>query len=140
MIKSEKLNYIFESKRHIGILFLRLFIGSRVIYGVVDNIFNWGQMIEFSEFLKEFSFPLPLFAAVLSVYVQFIAGSLILLGYKTRIAAFLLILNFVVALVFVHFAGNDTIEGMTPALAMLVGSVTLLFTGADKISLDHIRT
>jgi putative oxidoreductase len=94
-------------------------------------------MIKFSDFLEANQFPFPVLSAVASVYVQFLGALLILAGYKIRIASFILSLNFMVALIFVHFRANDTIEGMTPALAMLFGCLTFLFTGADKISLDH---
>ena len=87
-------------------------------------------MEEFSEFLSSFGFPFPILSAVVSVYVQFFCGFAILIGYQIRIAAALMVVNFVVALVMVHL--NDSIEGMTPALAMLFGSACLFFTGAGK--------
>ena len=121
----------------LGILLLRIFIGSRLLYGVIDNIMSWERMVEFSKFLEANHFPLPLISAVTSVYIQFIGGLLILLGYKLRIASGILVINFVIALIAVHFAANDTVEGMTPALAMLFGCLTLFFTGPDKLSLHH---
>ncbi|CAN0509914.1 unnamed protein product, partial [Scytosiphon promiscuus] len=48
-----------------------------------------------------------------------------------------LVINFLVALIFVHISAGDTLEGMTGALAMLFGCLAFLFTGSDKISLDH---
>ncbi|MBK6266119.1 DoxX family protein [Marivirga sp. S37H4] len=117
----------------IGILLLRIFIGLRLLYGVVDNIISWQQMIEFSIFLENNGFPFPLMSAVTSVYVQFIGGLLILLGYKIRVTSFILIINFLVAFI-VHLLANDTVEGMTPALAMLFGCLTFLFTGPGKLS------
>ncbi len=94
-------------------------------------------MMEFSNFLEANNFPFPIISAVVSVYVQFFGAIFILFGYKLRIASFLLTINFIVALICVHFPANDTIEGMTPALAMLFGCLTLLFTGADKISIEN---
>lgn len=94
-------------------------------------------MIEFSHFLEVNHFPLSIISAVTSVYVQLIGSIFLLLGFRTRIAAFLLIINFIVALLCVHIPANDSIEGMTPALAMLFGCLTLLFTGADRVSVDH---
>ncbi len=129
----------FASKKHIGILLLRMFIGIRLIYGVMDNIVNWHHMIEFSNFLENHGFPIPLYSAILSVYAQFLSGLMLLFGYKTRVAAFIMSINFMVALLLVHLPINDTIEGMTPALAMLFGSLTLLFTGGDRLSLDVWR-
>lgn len=118
----------------IGLLALRIFIGLRLIYGVVDNIFSWEKMLEFAGFLKINGFPLPIFSAVLSVYAQFLCAILILVGYKARFAAAILAFNFIVAMIMVHL--KDSIEVMTPALAMLFISITLLFTGAGRWAIE----
>ncbi len=96
-------------------------------------------MKEFATFLESHSFAYPVACAVISVYVQFIGSILLVIGYKTRMAACVLILNFIVAIVFVHIKIGDSIEGMTPAFAMLFGCLALFFTGADKISIDHMK-
>ncbi len=137
MIKSEKINEYLDANASIGILLLRIFIGGRLIYGVIDNILSWERMIEFSNFLNTNNFPFPIISAVTSVYIQFFGAILVLVGYKLRLASFILSINFMIALVFFHFRINDTIEGMTPALAMLFGCLTLLFTGPDKLSLTN---
>lgn len=93
-------------------------------------------MQEFSAFLGQYHFPWPTFSAVLSVYIQAICALLVLIGYQTRVAALMLVVNFLVALLMVHIPAGDTVEGMTPAFAMLFASLTLLFTGAKDISLD----
>lgn len=127
----------FSSKSDFGILIIRLFIGLRIIYGSFDNIISWNRMMEFSNFLEVNNLPLPIFCAVLSVYAQLICAILILIGYKTRFAAFILVFNFIVAIVIVH--SNDSIEVMTPALAMLFISFGLLFTGAGKWAIEKMR-
>lgn len=137
MIIIKKIKIFLDDNKSVGILLLRIFIGCRLFYGVVDNVLSWERMIEFSNFLEANNFPLPIISAIISVYVQLIGAIFILVGFKLRFASFLLSINFIVALIFVHFRANDTIEGMTPALAMLFGCLTLLFTGADKISLDN---
>jgi putative oxidoreductase len=137
MFKTQKIERFLDANKQVGILLLRIFIGCRLFYGVIDNILSWERMIEFSNFLEANNFPFPIINAITSVYVQFFGAIFILVGFKLRIASFLLSINFIVALIFVHFRANDTIEGMTPALAMLFGCLTLLFTGADKISMQH---
>ncbi len=124
----------FEKHVDIGLLILRLFIAGRLLYGVIDNVLSWERMLEFADFLAIQNFPWPIGSAVLSVYVQLIGGLCLLLGAYTRIAAAILSLNFLVALVFVHLSSGDSVEGMTPAMAMLFGSLTLLFTGPGKWS------
>lgn len=118
------------SNSDIGLLALRIFIGARIIYGSFDNIISWDKMVEFSMFLKGNNFPMPIYCAVLSVYAQFICASLILVGYKTRLASAVLVFNFIVAIVGVHL--KDKIEEMTPALAMLFISFALLLLGGGK--------
>src|SRR5688572_8116210 len=87
--------------RDIGILLLRLFIGLRLIYGVLDNVLSWPKMLEFRDFLAQFHFPFLLVCAVLSVYGQLLAGILVILGWKIRYAAIILIINFAVAILVV---------------------------------------
>ncbi len=137
MFSHAKIEKYLDSKKHLGISLLRIFVSSRLLYGVLDNILSWERMIEFSHFLQSNGFPLPTISAVVSVYVQFLGAILILIGYKIRLASFVLVINFLVALIFVHISAGDSIEGMTPALAMLFGCLTFMFTGADKISLEN---
>ena len=127
-----------ESKQYVGILLLRIFLGARLLYGVIDNVLYWERMEEFSLFLESHGFPFPLLSAVVSVYVQFLGALSLLVGFQVRLFSFLLIINFIVALLYVHIPVNDTVEGMTPALAMLFGCLTLFFTGADKLSVDNL--
>ncbi len=121
-------------KFDIGLLVLRLFIGVRLIIGVVDNILSWGKMIEFSHFLKANNFPAPIFFAVLSVYAQFVCATLIIVGYKLRFAAAILAFNFMVAIVMVHW--RHSVEQMTPVLAMFFISLSLAFTGGGKYAIE----
>jgi len=136
MSSIQKIEKYLDDNKHIGIFILRIFIGSRLFYGVIDNVLSWERMLEFSAFLEANAFPLPVISAVTSVYVQFFGAIMVLIGYKIRFACFILVVNFIVALFFVHLKANDTVEGMTPALAMMFGCLALVFTGADKISLD----
>ena len=85
----------------------------------------------------EFGFPSPIPSAVASVYFQFLAAIAIILGFKIRPFCALMVFNFLIAIVFVHFASEGTIEGMTPALAIGFSCLTFVFTGAGKFSLDY---
>jgi putative oxidoreductase len=125
-----------HDNRDLGVLFLRLFIGLRLIYGVMDNVLTWEHMKAFESFLDANGFPFPLIAAIVSVYAQLICGLLILIGYQIRIASAIMIVNFLVAILMVH--SNDTIEGMTPALAMLFGSILFLFYGPGRFSVGKL--
>jgi putative oxidoreductase len=115
-----------------GLLVLRLFIGIRLIYGVADNVFSRQHMVAFEQFLAAHNFPFPLISAIVSVYAQLFTGLMIILGFHVRIAALILVLNFLIAIFTVHF--HDSFEAMTPALSMLFCNLLFLFTGPGKYS------
>ncbi len=119
--------------KDIGVLLLRLFIGTRIVYGVADNVLSWNHMLTFQNFLQSAGFPLPLLSAIVSVYAQLISGLLIITGFYIRLAAVAMIINFMAALLMVHL--GDSFEGMTPALAMLFANILFLFYGSGKLSL-----
>ena len=123
-----------ERNKDLGLLFMRLFIGVRLVYGVQDNIFHWERMKEFEAFLTQFHFPVPLVSAVVSVYAQAIAGILILAGWKIRWAGAVMAFNFLVAIVMVHW--GQSFEQMTAPLAMLFGCLLFVFNGAGRFSAD----
>ncbi len=133
-----QLNNLFEKKSAFGELFIRFAIGFHLIYGTQDNIFSWDRMLEFSEFLTAFGFPLPLISAMVSVYAQFISGIMYILGFQVRVAAMVMISNFLVALIMVHI--GDSYPGMFPAIMMLAGSCYLLFNGSKVFSIDNVLT
>jgi putative oxidoreductase len=115
-------------------IFLRLIIGSFIIWGVQDNILSGERMLEFRDFLAAHDVPYPLFAAHLSAYTQFVCGLSILLGAFVRLTSILFIINFVAALLIAH--RNDTFQRMFPALMMLAAGFFFLFHGAGKLSVD----
>ena len=118
----------------LGIFLLRLFIGLRLIYGTIDNVFNWNRMLEFKSFLAAHNFPFPLASAVVSVYAQLICGILFLLGWKIRWAGVIMMLNFLVA-IFVEIPNG--IEAMTPALAIFFSSLLFVLEGPRAISIQN---
>ena len=117
-----------------ALLLLRLFTGFVLVYGTQDNVFDRDHMLEFRDFVAKHGFPEPMFSAYLSAYAQFITGILISLGLLTRPAAALMVINFVVALVMVHW--NLPFGSNISPLAMLCNSVLLGITGAGALSID----
>ena len=124
----------FDGLKKYADLPIRLLVGIHLIIGSQDNVFSWGRMLEFEEFLASYGMPFPLISAIVSVYAQFIAGLLFLVGWKMRWAAATMIFNFIVAIILVHL--NDTYAGTFPALVMLAGSAFLLLNGAGTLSFD----
>lgn len=126
----------FKKHRDFGAVFLRLVIGSYIIWGVQDNILSQERMLEFENFLAAHGVPYPYFAARLSVYAQLICGVSILLGAFVRLTAIPFIINFVAAIVIAH--RGDTFSGMFPALVMIAAGLFFLFHGAGKLSVDEL--
>lgn len=122
--------------REYGPIFIRLIIGSFIIWGVQDNILSYAQMLEFRDFLAARGVPAPLFAAHLSVYTQFVCGLSILFGAFLRLTSIAFIVNFIAALLIAH--RGDTFRGMLPALVMLFSGLFFLFHGAGKLSVDEL--
>ncbi|MBD0256205.1 MAG: DoxX family protein [Cytophagales bacterium] len=114
---------------------IRLLLGGHLVYGVQDNVLSYAQMLEFRDFLLHHGFPVPLLSAHVSVYVQLLSGICYLAGLFTRVAAGLMIVNFLVALLMVHTGGPYA--AAFPALAMLGGAIFLLLNGPGRPSLDH---
>ncbi|WP_425391166.1 DoxX family protein [Ekhidna sp.] len=113
---------------------IRLTVGFHLIYGTQDNVFSWERMIEFEKFLEAFGMPLPLVAAVVSVYAQFICGILFIVGWKVRLTGLVMVFNFIVAILLVHL--NDPYPNVYPAISILSGSLFLVLYGEGKLSLD----
>lgn len=116
-------------------LFIRLIVGFHLIHGTQDNVFSWAQMLEFRDFLAVRGVPFPLFAAHLSVYAQFICGILYLLGAQVRLAALVMVINFIAALIIAH--RHTSYPQTFPALMMLCAALFLLLNGAGRPSIDH---
>ena len=126
-----------ERLRGYGLFLFRILIAARLIWGVQDNILSWDHMLEFEKFLAQRGTPMPLVGAVVSVYVQFLCGILILFGAFIRWASIPLILNFIAALIIAH--RGDSFVGMFPALTMLAAGVLFLCEGPGRFSVDHYR-
>ena len=115
-------------------IFIRFPVGFHLIYGTQDNIFSWSRMLEFRDFLENLGVPFALWAAHLSVYAQFFAGIAFILGYKTKWAAVLMIINFVIAIYLVHL--TDAYPSKFPAIMMLFASIFILFNGDGYVSIE----
>ena len=119
-----------EKYKDIGVLLIRLAFGARLIYGTLDNLLSYEQMLHFRDFLAYHRFPAPLLAAFCSVIIQFLAGLSFITGIWLRFFSLLMILNFLTAILMVHL--GDTYLNTAPAIHLLVVSIFLLLNGAGK--------
>ena len=120
----------------IAFLIIRVVFGFRLIYGTLDNITYWNRMMEFKVFLESNGFPFPLVCAIVSVYLQFIAGVSWIIGYQVKIMSTLMILNFLVAIIGYHLVHGDDYLTTAAAIHLLSISVLLFLCGPGKLSLD----
>jgi putative oxidoreductase len=125
-----------EKYKEYGVIFIRLIVGFHLVYGTQDNVFSYARMEEFAAFLSARGVPFPLFSAFLSAYAQFICGILFIIGFATRYAAVVMIINFIAALVIAHI--GDAYPNMFPALVMLAAACFFLLHGAGRLSVDDI--
>ena len=129
----KKPGHFFEKGRDGGLLFLRIIIGWRLVAGTWPYALGLKPIQEVTGFFTQLQLPVPLLSSYLSVYAQFIAGILFIIGYWVRPAALLMIINFIIALLAAHT--KDGIETSFPAWILLAVSVFLFFNGPGKLSL-----
>jgi putative oxidoreductase len=122
-------------RAYIGLLVLRLVTGGHLMFMTQDNVFSWGRMLEFRDFLAQFGFPWPLLCAVVSVAGQFGGGLLLVLGLFTRLAGLIVAFNFVIAIWMVD--SRQPYPAAFAALSLVAAGLCLMFTGAGKWSLDR---
>lgn len=123
-----------DGHREFAVVLFRLFVAFVLIYGTQDNVFSSARMAEFREFLAANGFPWASGAAYVSAYAQFVAGILLLVGLYTRPVAFVVVINFIVALVMVH--RTLPFNANIAPLAMFVGGIFFVIYGAPRYSVD----
>jgi putative oxidoreductase len=117
-----------------ALLLLRIFVGLFLIWGVWDNVTDPARMQEFVEFLRKHGFASPKLLAPVSVYVQLLVGVAFILGFLTRWAGILCIINFAVAIAMVDRFGG--MRGIFPSGCLIAIGLYLATHGAGRFSLD----
>jgi putative oxidoreductase len=98
----------------------------------------YGHLHEFAGYIG--SLGLPAWLGYLSAFTEFIGGILLILGLLTRIAAFAVFVDMIVAIAKVHWKhGLLGAGGYEFPLALLAIAFALIFFGAGAISIDGIR-
>ena len=98
---------------------------------------GWGKLQKM--FGGDFGFADPIgvgeeASLVLTVFAEFVCGSLVALGLFTRAALIPLIITMLVAVFIIH--ADDPFSKQELGLLYLIPYVTLFLTGPGKISLD----
>lgn len=119
-----------------ALLLARVAIGAFLIWGVWDNIESEARMAEFAGFLASHDFPLPRYAAPLSVWAQFLCGAGFILGLGTRWWGLLCAVNFAVAVAMVD--ARLGIRGAFPASCLILFGLIFASVGAGRYSTDSM--
>ncbi|WP_340198514.1 DoxX family protein [Ascidiimonas sp. W6] len=120
------------SLNDIGLAILRIGMGALMIthgYGKFNMLINGGE-IRFPSVLGMNS----TLSLILAVFGEFIAPILIVVGFKTKIAAIPAAITMAVAAFIVH--GSDPLAKKELALLYLIGFLAIAFLGGGKHSID----
>lgn len=117
---------------------LRIFAAAFMIYG-----HGWGKLMNVfgGNFPAGFD-PIgigPELSMILSAFAEGICAFMIMIGFWTRLASFILILNmFVVAFIY-HLPAGDFLRGMESAVLYQLIFIVIFLLGPGKYSLDNRR-
>lgn len=115
----------------------------RILLGIILIAHGYGKLWggapgweAWTGMVTTLGFPFPIFTAYFVGFAELIGGAMIMLGLFTRYAAALLAGVMLVAILTVKLS-KGLIGGYELDLGLLAGFITLMFTGAGKISLDR---
>lgn len=121
-----------------GLLLLRLGLGLMFLYygtpKLLGGVAGWEKLGSTMQLLG-ISFA-PAFWGFMSACAEFFGGMLILLGFLTRPACSLLIVNLIVAII-MHLSGHGGFTAATHAVDLEIIFISLMLIGPGKYSLDE---
>ncbi len=130
------LNTVFRTPPAWALLPLRIGVGVVFLVHGIQKL-QWGNAAVV-QFFAKVGIPLAGFWAPVATWVEILCGAALILGLLTRYAALLLAVEMVVAILKVHLtAGFFLPNGFEFALTLLAATLTLLFTGGGKPSVDQ---
>jgi putative oxidoreductase len=118
-------------------VFVRVLVGFHLFYGNWARLAQHAAVNEFHQLMVRNHFPAPTVSAYVSAGAQVLCGILFMLGLFTRPAAAVMVFNFVVALLMVHWGQPYPRQAL--ALMMLCTSIFLLLHGPGRLALDNLR-
>ncbi|MBU1438148.1 MAG: DoxX family protein [Gammaproteobacteria bacterium] len=134
---------VLTSQAGFGALALRVPVGIIFAAHGAQKLFGWfgGYGLEGTGgWMESIGLTPGVLMALLAGSAEFFGGLALVLGLLTRPAAFALSIAMVVAIFSVHFANGLFMSnnGYEFGLALLAASVSLLFSGAGKASVDAL--
>ena len=138
---------LLATDRNPATIFLRLVLGVAFLAHGSQKMFGWfgghGFSATMNSFTTNMHIPAPF--AFLAIVAEFFGGLALILGLLTRVAAFGISVNMVVAILMVHSAngffmnwmGNQKGEGFEYHLLVLAMTTFLMIRGAGAFSVDR---
>lgn len=122
-----------------AVLLLRIMSGLILFVGGAGKVLGWFGGMGMNATLDIFKTNLHLsaFWIYLSCYTEFIGGLLIIIGLFTRIAAFALFINMLVATLFVGFKNFFMGGAAYPCLLMII-FLAIVLSGPMAFSIDAV--
>ena len=112
----------------------RIFLSAIFLIEGMSKIFNYEGTIEYME-----SFNVPEYLAIPAIIVEILFPLLLIVGYQTKISAFVLaIFTLATALIFhTDFDNHMQLISFLKNFAIAGGFLILFINGSGKYSLDH---
>jgi len=115
---------------------------ARISLGVIFLFVGWNQVLESSrtiQWMSQAGIPLAKWLYGLAVVLELLGGILLVLGARTRSAAFLLALFLIPATYFFHYDFSDRgqVVHVLKNLAIFGGLLQLAAFGGGRFSLDR---
>ena len=116
-----------------GLLWLRLLLGAGSAYHGFSKIFG-GHMDKFIHSVAKMGFAMPEVFAWMAALSEFLGGIMLILGFRTRVAAFFIFVTMSVA-IFLHHT-HDPLAQKELAIAYWAMAGALVLTGGGKYGLE----
>ena len=142
---SKLIHTVLGSRAGYGLTVLRIFVGIIFAAHGSQKLFGWfggGGLAGTAQWMESIGLAPGTLMAVLAGGTEFLGGLALIVGLLARPAALGLTFTLLVAIFSVHihnglFMANN---GYEFALALLGGTIAVLFEGAGKVSLDRAIT
>lgn len=133
---------ITKTEQSLSALPLRLIAGILFIAHGAQKLFAWfgGYGLEGTgQWMESIGLAPGYLMALMAGSVEFFGGILLLVGFLTRPTSFVLAITMIVAIFTAHIDNGlfMAANGYEFALALLAISISLVFSGAGKLSLDY---
>ena len=113
----------------------------RVSFSALMMTHGYPKLMKILDGNTKFANPIGLGSEIslyLTVFAEFFAPLLIIVGYKTRCFSFFPAFTMIIAAFVIH--GDDPFKKMEMALLFLIAYVVIMISGPGKISVDHFKS